>query len=134
MQTSKHEIQSKCVVLYTLRWLIEQYHYVLKNGCQIESLQLKTATRMISAVATYAIAAWRLLWLTYATRVYPQQSCEVAFENFEQALFCRFHLSPRHQKSRQPLRKRCIGGAFGVVTSLESMVDIQVQNPVERTH
>lgn len=43
-----------CMVLqwYVLRWLIERYHYVLKSGCQIESLQLETATRMIPALAT----------------------------------------------------------------------------------
>ena len=49
---------------YTYRWLIERYHYVLKSGCRIEQLQLKTAQRIKKALATYTIVAWRLLWLT----------------------------------------------------------------------
>ena len=83
---------------YALRWLIERYHYVLKSGCQIESLQLETATRIVHALATYAIVAWRLLWLTYEARIHPQHSCEVAFEPIEwQALWCAIH-----HKSKPP--------------------------------
>ena len=53
---------------------------------------------MIPALATYAIVAWRLLWLTYEARVHPHQSCEVAFEPLEwQALWCTIH-----RKSKPP--------------------------------
>ena len=91
---------------YSWRWLIERYHYVLKSGCQIESLQLETATRIVHALATYAIVAWRLLWLTYEARVHPQQSCEVAFETFEwQALFCRIHHKPKPPKKPPTLEQ-----------------------------
>jgi len=54
----------RCIRWYTYRWLIERYHYVLKSGCRIEHLQLETADRINKALATYAIVAWRLLWLT----------------------------------------------------------------------
>lgn len=53
---------------YSYRWIIERYHYVLKSGCRIESLQLETFDRLTRAIACYAIVAWRLLWLTYAAR------------------------------------------------------------------
>ena len=73
---------------YTYRWLIERYHYVLKSGCRIEQLQLKTADRIKKALATYSIVAWRLCagahrhclwqcriavgdWLTYQARENP---------------------------------------------------------------
>jgi hypothetical protein len=56
---------------YTLRWLIERYHYTLKSGCRIEQLQLETAARLKRALATFAIVAWRLLWLTYEARHNP---------------------------------------------------------------
>jgi hypothetical protein len=62
---------------YTIRWLIERYHYVLKSGCRIEQLQLETAARLERALATYAVVAWRLLWLTYEARRHPHASCEV---------------------------------------------------------
>ncbi len=57
-------------------WDIERYHYVLKSGCRIERLQLETAERLDRALATYAVVAWRLLWLTYEARRDPEGSCE----------------------------------------------------------
>ncbi len=60
---------------YLHRWRIEQFHYVLKSGCRIERLQLKTAESMQAAIATFSIVAWRLLWLTYECRRDPQASC-----------------------------------------------------------
>jgi hypothetical protein len=59
----------RCIVWYSYRWLIERYHYVLKSGCGIEQLQLETAQRIKKALATYAIVAWRLLWLTYHNEI-----------------------------------------------------------------
>lgn len=55
---------------------MERYHYVLKSGCRIGQLQLVTAERLQRALATYAVAAWRLLWLTYEARRNPESSCE----------------------------------------------------------
>ena len=58
---------------YTYGWLIERYHYVLKSGCGVDSLQLETAERVKKALATYAIVAWRLLWLLYESRNNPDR-------------------------------------------------------------
>lgn len=60
---------------YLHRWRIEQFHFVLKSGCRIERLQLKTAESMKAAIATFSIVAWRLLWLTYEARRQPQAAC-----------------------------------------------------------
>jgi hypothetical protein len=77
---------------YTYRWLIERYHYVLKSGCRIEQLQLKTADRIKKALATYSIVAWRLLWLTYQARENPLLPCDTILETHEwQSLYCHFH-------------------------------------------
>ncbi len=65
----------QAVTWYTLRWLVERYHYVLKSGCRIEQLQLETAA-LERALATYAVVAWRLLWLTYEVRRDAEASCE----------------------------------------------------------
>jgi hypothetical protein len=67
----------QAVSWYALRWLVERYHYVLKSGCRIERLQLATVERLRRALATYAVVAWRLLWLTYEARQHPEASCEV---------------------------------------------------------
>lgn len=73
----------ECVRWYTLRWLVERYHFVLKSGCQVEGLQLKDIGRIETALSLYAVVAWRLLWLTYQARRQPDASCEVAFEPLE---------------------------------------------------
>ncbi|HUI90008.1 MAG TPA: IS4 family transposase [Anaerolineales bacterium] len=83
------EEAQRCIRWYSYRWLIERYHFVLKSGCRIERLQLENAQRLERAIATYAIVAWRLLWLTYQARLAPEQSCAIALETFEwQSLCC----------------------------------------------
>jgi Txe/YoeB family toxin of Txe-Axe toxin-antitoxin module len=80
---------------YTYRWLIERYHYVLKSGCRIEQLQLKTAGRIKKAIATYSIVAWRLLWLIYQTRENPDLPCDTILKTHEwQSLCCHFQGFP----------------------------------------
>ncbi len=84
--------QATCYIRwYTYRWLIERYHYVLKSGCRIEQLQLKTAERIKKALATYSIVAWRLLWMTYQARDNPLLPCDTILETHEwQSLCCHF--------------------------------------------
>ncbi|NES84285.1 MAG: transposase [Moorea sp. SIO2B7] len=41
---------------YSYPWLIERYHYVLKSGCHLEQLQLKTAQRLEMALATIVLS------------------------------------------------------------------------------
>lgn len=77
---------------YSLRWRIERWFYVLKQGCRVEQLALETAARLQLAIATYAIAAWRVLWLTLAAQKRPTLSCETALSADEwQALDCYVH-------------------------------------------
>ena len=84
-----------CIPWYTYRWLIERYHYVLKSGCRIENLQLETAERIQKALATYAIVAWRLLWLTYQARQNPELPCDTILETHEwQCLYSHFRGFP----------------------------------------
>jgi Transposase Tn5 dimerisation domain len=90
-----------CIRYYTLRWLIERYHYTLKSGCQLEQLQLETADRIKRAFVTYSLVAWRLLWLTYQSRLEPDASCECILETDEwQALAC--HHLGHHQPPVEP--------------------------------
>lgn len=68
---------------YTLRWRIERLHFILKSGCQIESLQLQAEERLENAIAVYSIAAWRILWLTYEARQHPDAPCTSALTDLE---------------------------------------------------
>ena len=74
------------VEVYTRRWLVERYHYVLKSGCRIEELQLEEADRLDRALATYSLVAWRVLWLTYLARAEPESSSQLVLTEAEQAV------------------------------------------------
>jgi hypothetical protein len=90
---------------YALRWLIERYHYVLKSGCRLEELQLASGERLERALATYAIVAWRLLWITHEARQKPEASCtSVLTEHEWQALYCTIHRTPHPPDDPPTLR------------------------------
>ena len=77
------------VKTYAKRWLIERYHYVLKQGCQVEELQLEDASRIDKAIAIYTIVACRIMHLTYLARVTPEAPCTNVFDDDEwRALYC----------------------------------------------
>jgi hypothetical protein len=87
LEVTNFEQACRCLRWYSYRWLIERYHYTLKSGCRLEQLQLETADRLERALATYAIVAWRLLWLTYEARSHPEESIEgVLPEHYWQAI------------------------------------------------
>jgi len=77
---------------YTLRWLVERFHFVLKSGCALEDRQFRRADRLQRFLALANVIAWRLLWLTYLGRGRPDLPCTVAFEDYEwQALYSYIH-------------------------------------------
>ena len=81
-----------CIGYYTLRWLIERFHFVLKSGCEVEKLYLQTPDRLLRALSTYCMVAWRLLWLTYQARQNADLPCITILETHEwQALYCTIH-------------------------------------------
>jgi len=92
LEVACFEQASRCLRWYSYRWLIERYHYTLKSGCRLEQLQLETADRLERALATYAIVAWRLLWLTYEARSHPSESIKgILPAHYWIALYCHIH-------------------------------------------
>ena len=68
---------------YCLRWRIEDWHRVLKSGCNIEKLQHKTAERLKRTIAINLVIAWRIMLLTLMGRECPQLGAEVLFSDLE---------------------------------------------------
>lgn len=64
---------------YRKRWWIEVYFRILKSGCQIQALQLRTVERLERALVLYLIVAWRILMLMTIGREHPDWCCEVVF-------------------------------------------------------
>jgi hypothetical protein len=76
---------------YGFRWRVEDFHLILKSGCQIEKLGLETAERLIKAATLYAAVAARILGLRDLARVEPDAPCTVILNDSEwQALWVRF--------------------------------------------
>jgi hypothetical protein len=104
---------------YSFRWTIEQFHFVLKSGCRIEELQLKTVARMERAIATFSIVAWRLLWLTLQARQTPDAPCTAVLEEHEwKALYATVHHSTKLPSEPPTLREAVrmiakLGGFLG---------------------
>jgi len=91
----------QCVQWYSYRWLIERFHYTLKSGCKMEALQLRSCERLLNALATYSIVAWRLMAMTYRSRLTPDVSCEVLFSAPEWRLLRR-KFNPKSRAKRPP--------------------------------
>jgi hypothetical protein len=76
--------QAKTVVdWYAVRWCIEIYFHVFKNGCQINRLHLETEERLLPCLALYMIIAWRVLFTLMLGRACPDLDCEVLFDRQE---------------------------------------------------
>ena len=89
MEISSFEEAVKYIRYYTLRWLIERFHYVLKSGCSIESAQLKSIQGLYNLESLYSVIAVEILYLTYLARTEPNADCTELFdENEWKILFC----------------------------------------------
>jgi hypothetical protein len=79
------DFEQACAVidLYLCRWEIEVFHRVLKTGCRVEELQLRTSPRIKLAILLYMIVAWRVLYVMHLGRQCPDLACSVVFEDDE---------------------------------------------------
>jgi len=93
--------------VYSLRWLIERLHFTLKRGCRLEQLQLETAQRLLNALATYSIVAWRLMWLTYCARLSPDDSCATVLQTAEWKLLHR-KFEPKNRSQKPPSIRQAV--------------------------
>lgn len=57
---------------YTLRWRIEDFHVVLKQGAHIEQLQFETQEALKNAIVVYSIVAITVLRIRYLSKSQPQ--------------------------------------------------------------
>ena len=82
-QITSPEQAEQCLTWYCLRWRIEDWHRVLKSGCQIEELGHETAERLKRAIAIQAVIAWRIMLMTLLGRETPELPAEVLFSDIE---------------------------------------------------
>jgi hypothetical protein len=61
---------------YEKRWLIEEWHKVLKTGCRVEERQLKTSERLEAMMGLMSVAAVRLFQMKGEARTSPERRAE----------------------------------------------------------
>lgn len=65
---------------YRARWEIEIYFHVLKNGCEVEALQLSSIERLERALALFMVVAWRITYLMCKGRTCPDLAASLFFD------------------------------------------------------
>ena len=80
------------IAWYVKRWTIEEFHRVLKSGCQVEARQLTTRARLQRALAIDMVVAWRIMELNKAARLQPDAPADRWLSTAEwQALYGYVH-------------------------------------------
>ena len=70
----------KCVRWYCRRWRIEEWHRVMKSGCQILGHQNHRAHVLLRAIALDAVIAWRMMLLALLGREVPELPAGTLFD------------------------------------------------------
>jgi hypothetical protein len=83
MEITSADDAEKCLRWYCLRWRIEDWHRVLKSGCQIEEIAHRTVDRLRRAIAIHLVIAWRIMLMTLLGREQPELPAEVLFTDLE---------------------------------------------------
>lgn len=73
----------RVIKLYCIRWKIEIFFRVLKQGCRIEERLFETLPRVERYLAIALIVSWRTLYLSRLGRETPGISCECVFDASE---------------------------------------------------
>lgn len=103
VEIASPEQAERCLEWYCLRWRIEDWHRVLKSGCQAEELQHKTAERLKRAIAMHAVIAWRIMLMTLLGRETPDLPAEVLFSDIEIKVLTAFARTRTHLKPPERL-------------------------------
>lgn len=85
-QINTFEQAREMIRFYTLRWTIERFHYVLKQGLKVERLQFDTFQRLANALRVCSVVAWYLLRLAYLVKVKPEEPAHLHFDQHDTML------------------------------------------------
>jgi hypothetical protein len=107
---------SQVIFYYRLRWVIEEFHKILKTGCKVEKCYLEDTEAMFRYITLYCIIAWRLFWLVRVQRINPDAPCTEGLGQSEwRALYCYVHKTQKIPDKIPTIREAvvwiaCLGG------------------------
>ena len=80
----------QAVEYYVQRWKIERFHYVLKQGCNVEEIQQRSVERILPVILICSMIANFILAMTYLGRIAPALPCDLLFDEDEWKMLYRF--------------------------------------------
>lgn len=69
----------RVIKLYAVRWKIELFFRMLKQGCRVEERRFEFQDRVERFLAMSLIVAWRISYMCHLGRECPEMSCEAVF-------------------------------------------------------
>lgn len=78
LEVDSPEKALEVALMYSTRWVIEDFHKALKSGTGAEKLQLETAEGLFAAIAMKSVVALRLIDLREHLRIEPEAPAEKA--------------------------------------------------------
>lgn len=124
MEVSTVEQAQIVLGYYCQRWRIEDWHRVLKSGCEVEELRNETAERVKRALAIYLVIAWRIMLMTLLGRKVPELPAEVLFTEIEIEVLNAYAERRRDLKSVE-----CLGDAVRIVARIGGYQDRKGDDP-----
>lgn len=103
----------QCLRWYRFRWRIEDWHRVLKTGCEIEGLAHQTAGRIQRVIGIHLVVAWRIMLMTLLGRESPELASNTLFTDLEIQVL-RAHAA----KQKKKLNPQMLGDAVELVATL----------------
>jgi hypothetical protein len=99
---------------YRARWEIEMFFNVLKNGCEVEALQLGAIKRIERALALYLIVSWRIAHLVRMGRTCPDMDAKLFFDpdEIQAAYLFQKTLAPPNPRLNEVIRLIAKRGGF----------------------
>lgn len=83
LETRTLEDATKVIEYYLVRWEIETFFNVLKNGCKVEERQLREIARLKPLIVMYMIIAWRVMYTMMLGRTCGDLECTAIFSKSE---------------------------------------------------
>ena len=113
---------------YTYRWLIEEYHKILKSGCQVESYRLAGDSMSVLLGFLTPIAA-DLLRMTYLNRTQPDSSAETILTPVQIKVLTALS-SPTKSKSKSEPELGTIAWAIHGIARLGGYLEHRRKTPI----
>lgn len=79
-EVGNHAQAVELIDWYRARWEVEIYFHVLKNGCEVEALQLGAIDRLERALALFMVVGWRITYLMRKGRTCPDLDATLFFD------------------------------------------------------